>query len=205
MSSPHGLRVGVNPRSNYMHLVIWEILCSDWIGARVVYNLFASVRGLAGTQVFRIDQGKRRDEWRTAFDRETPVTERGKYRYSFSDSLEIIATSPILMLWSVLLNNYCITVVAGIMVGSRDCYCLCLAGITVFTDVLLTNSYHYFIFYILLCLILSFISYNRIAAGGSLTLAYLHPLNTTNERGKLERSGKRKINFTSKSCRCFLN
>ena len=94
---------------------------------------------------------------------------------------------------------------AGIMVGSRDCYCLCLAGITVFTDVLLTNSYHYFIFYILLCLILSFISYNRIAAGGSLTLAYLHPLNTINEHGKLERSGKLKINSTSKSCRRFLN
>ena len=95
--------------------------------------------------------------------------------------------------------------VAGIMVGSRDCYCLCLARIMVFTDVLLTNSYHYFIFYILLCLILSFVSYNRIAAGGSLTLAYLHPLNTTNERGKLERSDKLKINSTSKSCRRFLN
>jgi hypothetical protein len=51
-------------------------------------------------------------------------------------------------------------------------------GTIVFIDVMAHNSYHYFIFYTLLCFMFILIPYICIATGESFTLAYFHPLNT---------------------------
>lgn len=112
-----------------------------------------------------------------------------------------MAQSSILMLWSVLLNNYCYSRLWGrwldqeaIVTSSfRDNIIYGCAAYKSLITILFTTH---------CCASLLYVC---IAAGESLTLAYLLSFEYDPKQSKLERSGKCKIKLTSKSCRRFLH